>query len=110
MRGVPDRGVIHPQVVANATYHDEPGVESQAQLQCDPVLNAQLVTIAIDRFSDCQGGLHSPEGMVLQGHRGPKECHQPITQELIHRALIAMHGISHEPQDAVHDLVHGFRV
>jgi hypothetical protein len=42
--------------------------------------------------------------MILMGHRGTKERHDAIAEELIHRPFVAMHGLHHEVEHWVQAL------
>jgi hypothetical protein len=108
--GVADGGVIHAQVIANAADHHQAGIQAQAQANLHVALGFELLVIGVDRFLDHQGRHDRPESMVFEGHGGPKKSHQAVSQELIHRPLIAMDGFSHQPQGLVHDLVHRFGI
>jgi hypothetical protein len=39
--------------------------------------------------------------MVFVGNRGAKQCHDAVTQHLIHGALVPMHGRHHGVQGRV---------
>ena len=56
---------------------------------------------------DGERGVDGAERMILQRDGGAEQRHQPIAEELVHRALVAVDGLGHEPQDAVHDLRNG---
>ena len=53
------------------------------------------------------GGLHrqrriaAPDGMVLMRDRCPEKRHDAIAQDLVHSALIAVHGFHHVAQRRV---------
>ena len=44
------------------------------------------------------------------GHRGAEEGHDAVAQHLVHRALVAVHGVHHEVQGRVEELLGLFRV
>jgi hypothetical protein len=48
--------------------------------------------------------------VVLQGQKSPEKGHETVAEELIHGALVAVDGVRHQPQEPVHELVHGLRV
>src|SRR6266851_8073611 len=48
--------------------------------------------------------------MVFVGNRGTEEGHNAIAEHLIHRALEAVHGVHHNMDGGVEELLGGFRV
>jgi len=80
MRGVAHGSVVHTQVIANATHHDQARVEPQAQAELHPVVALELGIIPPDGLLERQPRLHGPEGVILQGHGGPgPSVHPPGT-------------------------------
>ena len=108
--GVADRGVVHPEVITDPADDDQPAVETQAQADLDAALLLELLAVSIDRLADRQRRLDRARGMILEGHRGPEQGHQAVTEELVHRALVAVHRLGHQPERVVHELVHGLRI
>ena len=60
MRGLPDGGVVHVQVVANRAHHHLAGVQPDADLDVEPLLAPQLLGIPADRLLHVQGGIARP--------------------------------------------------
>ena len=110
VRRVADGGVVHAQVVADAPHDHRSGIDAEPQPEIDTQLPPDLPAIAADGLVDGEGGVDGAERVVLQRDGGAEERHQPIAEELVHRALVAMDRLGHEPQDAVHDLVHRLRL
>ena len=44
-------------------------------------------------------------GVILVGDRRAEERHDPVSRELIHGALVAVHRLHHAVEAPVHDLV-----
>ena len=66
--GIPDRRVIHPQVVANSPDDYESSVEPQTHLYRRSARVATLVQRTLD-IQRCQNGA---PGMVLMGNGSPE--------------------------------------
>jgi hypothetical protein len=110
MRRLPHRRVVHVQVVTNGPHHHFAGVQSHPDTQLDAVGAAHRLGILAHGCLHGQGGVAGSQGMVLMGQGRAKEGHEAITQNLVHRALIAVHSVHHGVQDGVEELLCGFRV
>jgi hypothetical protein len=106
VRCVADSGVIHAQVVADLAHDDGPAVEPDPYTQLDTVLARELSGKAVERRLDRERGLGGAQRVIFECERCAEERHQPIAEELVHRALVAMDRVRHEAQNAVHQLVH----
>jgi len=102
---VAHRGVIHAQVVTDATDDDEARVEALADAKRDPVGRPELVLIGIERLADAECRVHGPPGVVLVRHRGAEQRHDPVTEELVDRPLVAMHLGEHQLERSPHEPV-----
>jgi len=49
-------------------------------------------------------------GVILVGYRRPKERHDAVTHDLIHRPLVAMNGLHHSLENGIEDLARFFRI
>jgi hypothetical protein len=96
MRRLSYRRIIHGQVGADRAHDDFPGVEADPDLYRQTLGTVYLVTIAAQGSLHSQSSVTGAERMVLVGHRGTKESHDAIAEELIHRAFVAMHSLHHE--------------
>ena len=56
-----------------------------------------------------QGGIAGAQGVVF-GNRGAKQSHNAIAEHLIHRALKVVHGIHHELDSRIEELLGGFGI
>jgi hypothetical protein len=70
--GVADRGVVHPQVVADAADHHGPGVQADPHPERDAALSLKLAAVVAQRPLDAEGGVHGAARGVLVGDRGPE--------------------------------------
>ena len=104
MRRLPDGRVVHVQVVADGPHDHVAGVEPDAALHRQSVRPAHLLAVAAHGRLDGQGGVTGAHGVILMGYRGPKEGHNAIAHDLVHRALIAVHRGHQVLQDRVEDL------
>jgi hypothetical protein len=48
--------------------------------------------------------------VILVGNGGAEKGHNAITQYLVHRAFVAVHGVHHEVNRRVQQVLGGFRV
>ena len=57
-----------------------------------------------------QGGIAGAQGVVLVRDGGTKQGHQAIPQDLVHGALEAVHGVHHQVNGRIEELLGGFGV
>ena len=98
------------QVVVNGPHHHLAGVEPDAQLQQHPVRAPHLVGIGPDGALHGQGGIAGAQGVVLVGNGGTKERHNAIAQHLVDGTLEAVHGVHHQMNGRIEELLGGFGV
>ena len=110
MRRLPHCRVVHVQVVANSADHDFPGVEPHPDTHLNAVDAAHRFCVLAHGRLHRQGGVAGAQGVIFVGQRSPKEGHNAVAQHLVHRALIAVHGLHHAVQSGVEELLGGFRV
>ena len=110
VRGLAHRRVVHVQVVANGPHHHLAGVEPDADLQRQAVRAAHLLGVAAHGGLHGQGGVAGAHGVVFVGKRRPEQGHDAIAQHLVHRALVAVHGVHHALQRRVEELLGVFRI
>jgi hypothetical protein len=110
VRGLPHGGVIHVQIIANSPHHHVPRVEPDAHLQLQALGPAYLRSILAHSGLHRQRRVTGPHGVVFVGHWRPEQGHDAVTQYLVDRALIAMHGVHHAVQGGVEELLGGFGV
>jgi hypothetical protein len=48
--------------------------------------------------------------VILVGNGGAKQGHNAIAEHLVHRALEAVHGVHHQAQGGVQELLGGFGI
>ena len=65
MRRLPDRRVVHVQVIADRADHDLAGVEPDADLHRHAVRVPRLLCVPSDRFLDLERGIAGAEGVVF---------------------------------------------
>src|SRR4029450_8539380 len=131
--GLPHRRVVHVQVVADGPDHHLtrvqadadlyldpvpaadgrggggagrhlPRVQADADLYLDPVPAADVHRVAADCLLHGQGRVTGPHGVILMGDRGAKQGHDAVAHDLVHGALVAVHGVHHALQDRVEEL------
>ena len=92
------------QVVANGAHHHLARVEADADLHLDAVCAAHLGAVAPYGLLHGQGGVTGTHGVILMGHGRPKQGHNAVAHDLVHRALIAVHGRHQALQDRIEEL------
>jgi hypothetical protein len=107
---VPERRVVHAQIVADASEHHFPGVQSHADGETEPVRDAHRIGIAPQLASQRQRSVAGPLGVILVGDRRAEQGHDPITGVLIDRAFDAVDALGENGEKAVENLVPGFRI
>ena len=110
MGGLPDGRVVHVQVVANGAHHHFPGVEAHAHAQLQAPGAAHLLGIGAHGRLHGQGGIAGAQGVVFVGNGGAKQGHNAVAEHLIHRALEAVHGVHHEVEGGIEELLGGFGI
>src|SRR5215470_1788117 len=101
MRGLPDRAVVYPEIAADRANNHLAGVEPNTNLNGDPAGALQIVPIAADALLHPEGGVARSYRVVLMGNRGSEQRHDPVTHDLIDRALIAMDRFHHVLENGV---------
>ena len=71
---------------------------------------AHLLGIGPDGALQGQGSVTGAQGVIRVGNGCPGEGHNAIVKHLIHRALVAVHGVHHNVASRVQQLLGGFRI
>jgi hypothetical protein len=107
---VPDRRVVHTQVITNLPHHHEPRVQAHAHLQAQPALGLECLGHVTESALNTQGRVHGQAWTVFMRDGSAEQGHDPVAGVLVDRALEPVH-LRRDPLEAmVHDLVHLFRV
>src|SRR6266542_4583031 len=104
-RGVTERRVVHPQVVADLSHHHLARVESCPNRKVDPLLEPEFVRVASQPPLNGQCCIASPRRMILVSDRCAEQRHDSIARVLIDRPLEAVDTISEDLEEALHDSV-----
>ena len=110
VRGLPHSRVVHVQVITDGPHHHLAGVQADAHVHLQAVRAADLFAVAPQRGLHGQGRVAGPQGVILMRQRGAKEGHNAIAQHLVHRALVAVHGLHHVMQGGVEELPGSLRI
>jgi hypothetical protein len=102
---VADRRIVHPEVAPDAADHDEPAIETLAHPEGEGAVLLQLALIVCEGALDAERGAHGPLCMVLVSDRSAEECHDAVTEELVHRAFVAVHLGQHDLERVRHQRV-----
>ena len=71
---------------------------------------ARLLGIGPDGGLHGEGRIAGPDGMVFMRERGAEQRHDAIAHDLVHRALVPMHGRHHPFQHRIEELPGLFRI
>jgi hypothetical protein len=107
VRRLADRGVLHAQVAANRAHHHLARVEPDADLHVEPLGATQLAGQATHALVHAQRRVGRAHHVVLVGHRGAEDRHDPVAQHLVDGALVPVHRLHHQGQ---HRIQHAARV
>ncbi len=102
-------GVVHPEVAADASDHDETGVQPLPRAEADAA-RRELLPVVLERPGDAERGMDRPARMILVRDRRAEERHDPVPEELVHRALVAMDFREHEVEGTLHEPVDLFGI
>ena len=80
-----------------------PELRSDADLDLEAVIPADLRGVAADRLLHGEGRVAGADGVVLMGEGGAEERHDPVAHHLVHRALVAVDGVHHALEDGIEE-------
>ena len=106
---VAHRRVVHAQVVADPADDDRARVDRDAHAELDARACAQLPGQLGHGALDAEGGVHGAARRVLQRERCAEEGHGAVAEELVDGALVGVHVLADQLDEAVHDRVHLLR-
>jgi hypothetical protein len=98
------RAVVHLKVAADRPNHDLPRVEADPNLRENTLAASHLFRIPFHRLLHPEGRVAGTHGMILMSQRSPEERHDPVSHDLVDRALVAMDGLHHVLEDGVQKL------
>src|SRR5215471_5084469 len=104
--GIPDGGIIHPQVITDSTYDDHARVETHPEGELNTMLLCWLGLVCLELTTQLQGGEHRAASVILVGKRGAKEGHEAVTQELINGPFVTMDRAEGQLKELVQDGMH----
>src|SRR5439155_21907204 len=87
VRRVPDRGVVHPEVVADPADDDRPGVDANPHLQADAELGLELSRVIAERLLNSERRVDGAPRSVHVGDGRAVERHIAVARVLVDRAL-----------------------
>src|SRR5574341_2257004 len=107
--GEPDdvslRGVVHAQVVADATHDDLAGIQAHPYRELEPALASHVFGERAELSREIQGGRTGALGVVLVGDRGAEEGHDAVTGVLVDRSRVAVDAARQDPEQAIQQAV-----
>ena len=110
VRRIPHRRIVHAEIVADAPHHHEAGVEALPHLKADSPPMLEFFPISLECLPNSQRRMDGALRVILVGDRGAEQRHDPVAEELVHGALVAVHLGQHQFEGTIHQPVHVFRV
>jgi hypothetical protein len=101
--GVPEGGVVHGQVIADAADHDFSGVEAKAGREAEASGPTELIGVGRHRLCQFEGGGTGAPGVILVGDGGAEQRHDPVPRELVDRPLEVVDPVRQRLKEALHD-------
>ncbi len=98
---LPHRGIVHVQIVANRADDHLAGVEAYPNPNAITVLAPDLLGKVPGRLLNSEGGIAGSDRMILVRQWRAEERHDPITHDLVDRALVEVNGFHHEREHRV---------
>jgi hypothetical protein len=98
------------QIVADGADDHLTGVEPDTDAHGNSMRATDLLGIRLHGSLHRQGGVTGSQSVVFMGQRRSKQCHNPVPQDLIHRAFKAMHRLHHDVNGGIEELLGRFRV
>ena len=92
---MPHRRVVHVQVAADRADHDLTGIQPDPNLEGHTLGALDLSGILFDRRLHGERRIARPHRLVFMRDRRPKQRHDAVAHHLVHRPLIAVHGLHH---------------
>ena len=90
--GVAERGVVHPEAIADRAHYHQAAVNPDPDLHLGPA-------------DDADRRQHRTAGMILVRDRCPEQRHEPVAEELVDGSGVAVHLGQRVLEEAVDDLV-----
>lgn len=97
VRGVTDCRVVHAKVVADLSNDDGARVQPDTDPELDAALSLKLLGQSADRLLDRERRFDGSERMVFERDRRAEQCHEPVAEELVDGAVIAVDRLCHQP-------------
>jgi hypothetical protein len=104
VRRLAHRRVVHAEVRADGPHHNLARVEPDADGDGHTRRASHLGGVAADRLLHPQRGVARAHGMVLVGEGSAEQRHDAVTHDLVHGALVPVHGLHHVLDDRVQEL------
>jgi hypothetical protein len=105
VRGIPDRGVIHAEVVADLADDHRTRVKPHAYLELDATLGAELVAVRGERALEAEGRVDRAQGVILVGDGRAEQGHEAVAEKLIDCSFVAVDLAEHQLKGSVHEVV-----
>ena len=97
-----DRGVRHAEVLADRPHHHLAGVEPDPDREAE-ALRAELRAVGGELLLEVKRRVAGARSVVLVGDRRPEQSHDAVACELVDGALEAVHALTEDREEAIHD-------
>jgi len=101
VRGLAHRGVVHAQVAANRPDDHLARIHADADLDGHAGRALRALGVTLRQLLEAQRRVAGTDRVVLVGQGRAEQRHDPITHDLVHRALVAMDSVHQEIEDRV---------
>ena len=95
MRCLPDRSVVHVEVITDGAHDNLPRVHPGSNLEVESLGPTEFFSIPPDSPVHSQRRIAGPHGMILMGQRRAKQRHNAVAHHLVYGSLIPVHGLHH---------------
>ncbi len=102
---VADGRIIHAEVPADRSDHDQPGVDSHPHPELGSMGPAHVGGERLELLLDRQRRAERPVGVILVGDGRSEQRHDPVTEELIDGPLVTVDGAENDLERPIHDRV-----
>jgi Fis family transcriptional regulator, factor for inversion stimulation protein len=107
--GAPCRSVVAAQRGTDRADHHRSRVDAHANPELETVTLPHLAPHCLETILNREGGAERSAGMVL-ARDVTEECHDAVTQKLVHCPTVLVHDFQHDVEGPVHDLADLFWV
>jgi hypothetical protein len=110
MHGRADGVVVHAEIVADRAHQHLARIEADPDAHLDAVGGARAVRLQLHRALDRERRVAGAHRVVLMRDRRAEQRHDPIAQDPVDGALVAVHAVHHHSQRRIQDAPRVLRI